>query len=60
MAVMNQDGDVVDRIVLDGPSPTNLSFGPVGQHKIYVTEQGVGQFEVHDVPTAGMPLHRGP
>ena len=60
VAVMNQDGDVVDRIVLDGPSPTNLSFGPVGQHKIYVTEQGVGQFEVHDVPTAGMPLHRGP
>ena len=60
VAVMNQDGDVVDRIVLDGPSPTNLAFGPAGQQKIYVTEQGVGLFEVHDVPTAGMPLHRGP
>ena len=60
VAVMNRDGDVVDRIVLDGPSPTNLAFGPVGQQKIYVTEQGVGQFEVHDVPTTGMPLDRGP
>ena len=60
VAVMNQDGDVVDRIVLHGPSPTNLAFGPGGRRQIYVTEQGVGQFEVHDVPTAGMPLHRGP
>ena len=57
---MNRDGDVVDRIMLDGPSPTNLAFGPVGQKKIYVTEQGAGQFEVHDVQTFGMPLHRGP
>ncbi len=60
VAVLDQDGDVVDRIVLDGPSPTNLAFGPVGQKQIYVTEQGIGQFEVHDVPTVGMPLHKGP
>ena len=60
VAVLDQCGEVVDRIVLDGPSPTNLAFGPVGQQKIYVTEQGIGQFEVHDVPTVGMPLHRGP
>ena len=60
VAVMNVEGDVVDRVVLDGPSPTNIAFGPTGEHRIYVTEQGTGQFEVHDVPTAGMPLHRGP
>ena len=59
VAVLDQCGDVVDRIVLDGPSPTNLVFGPVGQQKIYVTEQGIGQFEVHDVPTVGMPLPQG-
>lgn len=57
VAVLDAQGSVVKRIVLDGPSPTNLAFGPPGSKKIYVTEQGIGQFEVHDVETDGLPLH---
>jgi len=57
VAVLNPRGAVVKRIILDGPSPTNISFGPRGSKKIYVTEQGIGQFEVHDVDTDGLPLY---
>ncbi len=57
VAVLGPKGEVVKRIPLHGPSPTNLAFGPVGGKKIYVTEQGIGLFEVHDVGTEGLPLH---
>jgi gluconolactonase len=59
VTVLDQKGKVVRRIQLDGPSPTNIAFGPKGSKKIYVTEQGTGQFEVHDVTTDGLPLYKG-
>jgi len=59
VTVLGKSGDVVDRIQLAGPAPTNVAFGPNGKHKIYVTEQGVGNFEVHDVETSGATLYDG-
>jgi gluconolactonase len=57
VTVLNPKGVVLKRIKLDGPSPTNIAFGPHGSKKIYVTEQGIGQFEVHNVDTDGLPLY---
>lgn len=57
VTVLNPGGEVVRRIQLEGPAPTNVAFGPPGSRKLYVTEQGVGHFEVHDVDTDGMPLY---
>ena len=59
VTVLGRGGEVVDRIQLAGPAPTNVAFGPDGEKKIYVTEQGVGHFEVHNVPTSGAALRYG-
>ncbi|MCH7734936.1 MAG: SMP-30/gluconolactonase/LRE family protein [Chloroflexi bacterium] len=59
VTVLGRGGEVADRIQLAGPAPTNVAFGPDGEKKIYVTEQGVGHFEVHEAPTAGAPLYYG-
>ena len=59
VAVMDKSGNVARRIQLHGDSPTNIAFGPAGSEQIYVTEQGVGLFEVHDVGVDGLPLHVG-
>ncbi len=56
VAVLNPEGAVIKRIRLDGPSPTNIAFGPQGTQTIYVTEQGVGQLERHQVSCDGLPL----
>jgi gluconolactonase len=57
VTVLGPDGGVVRRIKLDGPSPTNVAFGPPGEGKIYVTEQGTGQMEVFEVGTDGLSLY---
>jgi gluconolactonase len=57
VAVLNPEGKVIRRLKLEGPSPTNIAFGPRGSGKIYVTEQGIGYLEVHDVETDGLPLY---
>jgi gluconolactonase len=57
VTVLDGSGDVTDRIQLAGPRPTNVAFGPGGERKIYVTEQGVGHFEVHEVPCGGAALY---
>lgn len=59
VTVLGPDGAVVRRIPLAGPAPTNVAFGPDGSGKLYVTEQGIGNLEVHDVDTDGLPLMRG-
>ena len=59
VTVLDKNGEVVKRIQLAGPAPTNVAFGPNGEQKIYVTEQGAGHFEVHDVDTAGQALYYG-
>lgn len=56
VAVLDSEGEVINRILLDGPSPTNIAFGPRGTHTIFVTEQGIGQFEKHHVTCDGLPL----
>jgi gluconolactonase len=57
VTVVAPDGHVIRRIQLNGPAPTNVCFGPKDSGKLYVTEQGVGNFEVYDVATDGLPLH---
>jgi gluconolactonase len=58
VAVLDAKGTVVRRIDTVGPSPTNVAFGPPGSRRIYVTEVGHGQFEVHGVDADGFPLYR--
>ncbi|NQW18723.1 MAG: SMP-30/gluconolactonase/LRE family protein [Chloroflexi bacterium] len=57
VTILGKSGEVVDRIQLAGPAPTNVAFGPDGEQKIYVTEQGVGHFETHEVGTSGAALY---
>jgi gluconolactonase len=59
VTVLGPKGNAVRRIPLAGPAPTNVAFGPAGSKKLYVTEQGVGNFEVYDVGTDGLALMRG-
>jgi gluconolactonase len=57
VAVLEPDGGVAQRLELEGPSPTNVAFGPDGQRRIYVTEQGIGRIEVYDVGVDGLALY---
>jgi gluconolactonase len=57
VTVLGQDGQVLQRIRLQGKNPTNLAFDPAGMQKIYVTEMELGQVEVHEVGTAGLSLY---
>jgi len=56
VGVLGKDGDVVERIRMAGQLPTNVAFGAWGENKIYVTEGELGQIEVFDVGTNGLPL----
>ena len=55
VAVLDPAGTLLRRIVLHGSGPTNLAFGAPGERRIYVTEQGTGALEVHEVDTDGLP-----
>lgn len=57
VTVIDPSGKIVQRIRTQGKAPTNVAFGPDGEHRIYVTEHQLGQIEVFDVDTSGMPLH---
>jgi gluconolactonase len=57
LTILDPKGTVKERIRLVGDAPTNVAFGLPGTKKIYVTEQGIGQVEVYDVDTDGLPLH---
>ncbi len=57
ITVLNPEGRLVRRISTAGSGPTNVAFGPPGSKKLYVTDQGIGQFEVFDVGTDGLPLY---
>jgi gluconolactonase len=56
VTVLDREGKVVDRMMLDGPCPTNLAFSR-GINKILVTEVAKGQVEVLDAPCTGLALH---
>jgi gluconolactonase len=55
VTVLDKDGNVADRLKLDGACPTNLAFARKGQ-KILVTEVSKGQVESLDVSCGGAPL----
>jgi gluconolactonase len=57
VTVLGTDGRVADRIRTAGRLPTNVAFGAPGEKKIYVTEVELGQVEVFDVDTDGLPLY---
>ena len=54
--VLYRRGEVVDRLILDGPQPTNCAFALEGR-KLRVTEAGKGQVEEIDMACDGLPLH---
>jgi gluconolactonase len=56
VTVLSPAGKVLRRIPTHGDGPTNLCFGT---KKIYVTDQGVGALEAHDVDCDGWPLLDG-
>ena len=59
VTVLGTDGKVFDRIPTAGILPTNLAFAQPGRKQIYITEYELGQMEVVDVPTDGLPLFNG-
>lgn len=54
--MLDRRGEVVDRLILDGPQPTNCAFTLEGK-KLRVTEVGKGQVEEIDMPCEGLPLY---
>jgi sugar lactone lactonase YvrE len=56
ITVLGRDGSVVKRIRTQGKLPTNCAFGLPRQKKLYVTEYELGQLEVFDAETDGLPL----
>ena len=59
VVVLNADGSIDRRIRTQGREPTNLAFGLHGEKKIYVTECELGQLEIFEVDTEGLPLWLG-
>lgn len=59
VTVLDAGGQVAERIPTEGSAPTNVAFGPDGEHRIYVTEHQLGRIEVFDVGTSGLPLYDG-
>jgi gluconolactonase len=57
VTVLGPDGKVTERIATEGKTPTNCVFGPPGSKKLYVTEDELGNIEVFDVGTDGLPLY---
>ena len=56
VTVLDKTGAVAERLMLDGPCPTNLCFSADGK-QILVTEVSKGQVERLAAPCAGLPLH---
>jgi len=59
VTVLGAEGQVFERIPTAGILPTNLAFALPGRKKIFITEYELGQMEVVDVPTDGLPLFNG-
>lgn len=54
VTVVSPEGRIVRRIATHGDGPTNVCFG---EKELYVTEQGIGALEVHEVACDGWPLN---
>lgn len=59
VVVLSPQGSIVTRLQTEGSLPTNIAFGWRGEHRIYVTEQSLGQIECFDVDAAGFPIEYG-
>ncbi len=57
VTVLDRNGKVVDRLMLDGEQPTNLAFAVDGRNLLLVTEVSKGQVEILPAPCAGLQLH---
>lgn len=55
VTVLDTNGNVADRLMLDGPCPTNLAFAQSGK-RILVTEVSKGQVEALNAPCDGLQL----
>ncbi len=55
VTVLDRSGAAVDRLMLDGPDPTNVAFSADGK-TLRVTEVSKGQVEELPAPCAGLPL----
>ena len=56
VTVLDRDGKVADRLMLDGEQPTNVAFSLDGT-SLLVTEVSKGQIEALPAPCAGLGLH---
>lgn len=56
VTVLDRNGAVAERLMLDGSCPTNLCFSQDGKF-IFVTEVTKGQVERLTAPCAGLPLY---
>ncbi len=54
--ILSKDGDLLERIPVGGPRPTNLAFGGPERKTLYVTEVDTGSVFCFDVDTPGLPL----
>ena len=59
ITVLDRDGGVDHRIPVEGRSPTNVTFGPDGEQRIYVVEDEHGSLASIDVGVGGLPLFDG-
>ena len=55
--ILSKDGDLLERIPVGGPRPTNLVFGGAERKTLYVTEVDTGSVFCFDVDTPGLPLY---
>jgi gluconolactonase len=55
--VIAPGGSIKKRIHTAGHTPTNVAFGLNGEKRIYVTETELGNLEIHDTDTGGLPLY---
>jgi gluconolactonase len=56
LTVLDRDGAVEQRILAEGRSPTNLSFGFEGDTRLYIVEDEKGSLSWIDVGVGGLPL----
>ncbi len=59
IVVLDREGKVIERIDCAGSLPSNVAFALPGNKRIAVTEYELGQMEIYDVPTDGLPLWTG-
>ena len=58
VTVLDREGQVTERIKMQGRSPTNVAFGLDDEHRIYVVEDATGSMAAFDVDVGGLPLHQ--